>query len=210
MGNDKQQSKELGRDTGTNVTWHPVTVSTEDRERTTRQKGCVIWFTGLSGSGKSTLACALEKDLNSAGKITYLLDGDNIRCGLNTDLGFSEADRRESNRRVGHVAKLFLDANIITLVSLVSPFREERNQTRSLLGAHFLEIFVDTPLEICEQRDPKNLYKKARAGEIKYFTGISSPYEPPEHPDLVLHPAQETQESCVKRLHDLLHSRGYL
>jgi adenylylsulfate kinase len=193
-----------------NVVWHSTSVDREARIRVAKQRSAVLWFTGLSGSGKSTLANALEVRLNEAGKLTYLLDGDNVRLGLNSDLGFSPEARRENNRRVGHVAKLLWDANVITVVSFISPFREERATCRKLIGQDFIEVYVDTPLAICETRDPKGLYVKARKGEIAQFTGISSPYEIPENPEITLHTEQETVDVSVDRIMKLLGDRGYL
>jgi adenylyl-sulfate kinase len=192
-----------------NVVPQKTAVSRADRARVTGQRGAVLWFTGLSGSGKSTVASAVEQRLNAEGRLTYLLDGDNVRGGLNGDLGFSDADRVENIRRVAHVARLFWDANVITLVSFISPFRSERQFARDLIGPDFAEIFVDTPLELCEQRDPKGLYKKARAGEIPAFTGISSPYEAPEHPEIVLKTAGEPLETSVDHVLAWLRYRGY-
>jgi bifunctional enzyme CysN/CysC len=171
----------------------------------------VVWFTGLSGAGKSTIANLLEKRLFALGKHTYLLDGDNVRHGLNRDLGFTEADRVENIRRVGETAKLFVDAGLIVLCAFISPFRSERQMARDLLPkGEFVEIFVDTPLEIAERRDPKGLYRKARAGAIKNFTGIDSPYEAPEHPELRLAagtmPAADLADAVMRYLRD----NGYL
>jgi adenylyl-sulfate kinase len=185
-------------------------VSRADRARVTGQRGVVLWFTGLSGSGKSTVASAVEQKLNAAGRLTYLLDGDNVRHGLCTDLGFSNADRVENIRRVAHVARLFWDANVITLVSFISPFRAERDAARSLIGPDFVEVFVDAPLELCEQRDVKGLYKKARAGEIAAFTGISSPYEEPENPEIHLKTGEESLERSVERVLGWLRGKGYM
>ncbi len=193
-----------------NVVWHNTSVNREARMRVLGQKSAVLWFTGLSGSGKSTIANALEIRLNQAGKLSYLLDGDNVRLGLSADLGFSEADRKENNRRVAHVARLLWDANVVTLVSFITPFREERDFTRKLIGNDFLEIFVDTPIAVCETRDPKGLYVKARKGEIAQFTGISSPYEPPLAPELTLHSDKESVDESVDRLMAFLKERGYL
>jgi adenylylsulfate kinase len=194
----------------TNIVLQKTAVSREDRVRVSGQRGAVLWFTGLSGSGKSTVASAVEQKLNAAGRLTYLLDGDNVRHGLNGDLGFSDTDRVENIRRVAHVAKLFWDANVITLVSFISPFRSERQFARELIGPDFAEIFVDTPLELCEKRDPKGLYKKARTGEIPVFTGISSPYEAPEQPEIVLKTAEESLETCVDHVLAWLRYRGHL
>lgn len=183
-----------------NVMWHHASVTKEDRERLLKQKGLLLWFTGLSGAGKSTIANALEKRLFEMGKLTYLLDGDNIRHGLNGDLGFSVEDRKENIRRIGEVGKLFVDAGIITLATFISPLKEDRQKVRELLKENFIEIFVDCSLEVCESRDPKNLYRKARRGEIKEFTGISSPYEKPENPEITISTDKQTIEECVDRI----------
>ncbi|MDK2810204.1 MAG: adenylylsulfate kinase [Petroclostridium sp.] len=183
-----------------NVVWHHASVTKEDRERLLKQKGLLLWFTGLSGAGKSTIANALEKRLFEMGKLTYLLDGDNIRHGLNGDLGFSVEDRKENIRRIGEVGKLFVDAGIITLATFISPLKEDRQKVRELLKENFIEIFVDCSLEVCESRDPKNLYRKARRGEIKEFTGISSPYEKPENPEITISTDKQTIEECVDRI----------
>ncbi len=168
-----------------NITWHHTKITKADREKLNGHKAVCLWFTGLSGSGKSTLANEVEAELHKAGVHTYILDGDNIRHGLNKDLDFSEDGRKENIRRIGEVAKLFVDAGIIVLTAFISPFREDRNFVRNLLNdGEFIEIFVDADLETCEERDPKGLYKKARKGEIKDFTGISSPYEEPESPEI--------------------------
>ncbi len=172
---------------GNNVFWHHTTVRPEDREKLNGHRGLCLWFTGLSGSGKSTLANLVEAELLRVGIHTYLLDGDNIRHGLNAGLGFSAEDRRENIRRIGEVAKLFVDAGIVVLTAFISPFREDRQRVRELLPpGRFVESFVDCDPETCEARDPKGLYRKARAGEIADFTGISSPYEPPEAPEIKL------------------------
>jgi adenylylsulfate kinase len=193
-----------------NVVRHRVTVDRAARIRISGNRSAVLWFTGLSGSGKSTIANALEARLNSMGRLSYLLDGDNIRLGLNSDLGFSEEDRKENNRRVAHVAQLLWDANVLTLVSFISPFRQERETARKLIGPDFIEIHVDAPIAECEKRDPKGLYVKARKGEIAQFTGISSPYEPPEHPEITLRTDRETVDQSVDRILELLRARGYL
>lgn len=172
-----------------NVVWQPGRVDRHKREQIFNQQGATLWFTGLSGAGKSTLAFLLEQLLLENNYKPYVLDGDNIRHGLNNNLGFSAEDREENIRRVGEVSKLFADAGMIVISSFISPFRKDRRLVRSLhqqAGLPFVEVFVDTPLEICEQRDPKQLYAKARRGEIKDFTGISSPYEPPEHPEIIV------------------------
>ena len=168
-----------------NILWHDSRINKQQRAKLKHQKPSVIWFTGLSGSGKSTLANALELKLYEMGVHTYLLDGDNIRHGLNHDLGFSQEDRVENIRRIGEVAKLFVDSGTILLTAFISPFQNDRNLVRNLVEEdEFIELFVDTPLEVCEQRDPKGLYKKARDGKIKNFTGIDSPYEKPLNPEL--------------------------
>lgn len=170
-----------------NLTWHNTKISKSDREKLNNHKGVCLWFTGLSGSGKSTVANELEVELNKLGIHTYLLDGDNVRLGLNNNLDFSDEGRKENIRRIGEVAKLFVDAGIVVLTAFISPFREDRNNVRNLLNDNeFIEVFVDADLETCESRDPKGLYKKARTGEIKNFTGISSPYEEPLNPELKL------------------------
>ena len=170
-----------------NLTWHNTKISKSDREKLNNHKGVCLWFTGLSGSGKSTVANELEVELNKLGTHTYLLDGDNVRLGLNNNLDFSDVGRKENIRRIGEVAKLFVDAGIVVLTAFISPFREDRDNVRNLLNDNeFIEVFVDADLETCESRDPKGLYKKARTGEIKDFTGVSSPYEAPLNPELRL------------------------
>jgi len=170
-----------------NIFWHPGKITYEDRCRLIGQKGIVIWFTGLSGSGKSTIAAEVEKELIKKGKLAYRLDGDNIRHGLNSDLGFSDEDRKENIRRVAEVAALFKEAGIITLVSFISPFRKSRNFVRERVGSeYFIEVYVKASLETCIKRDPKGLYKKALKGEIKDFTGIDSNYEEPENPEIII------------------------
>ena len=170
-----------------NVVWHTQQVNNEQRAKQKHQKPCVLWFTGLSGAGKSTVANALDQDLNARGHHTYLLDGDNVRHGLNKDLGFSDADRIENIRRIGEVAKLFTDAGLIVMSAFISPFRSDRNMVRSLFpSGEFIEVHISTPLDVCETRDPKGLYQKARAGDIKFFTGIDSAYETPEAAEVVI------------------------
>jgi adenylylsulfate kinase len=194
-----------------NIVRHEGAVSAEERERLLGQRGCVVWLTGLSGSGKSTIARALEQRLVAEGKLAYVLDGDNLRHGLNAGLGFSPADRAENIRRTGEVAALFADAGIIVIAALISPYRADRDRVRASAGAgRFIEVFVDTPLEICEQRDPKGLYRKARANELPDFTGISAPYEAPEHPELRLEAAEHSVEQCVAQVRAFLAGRGML
>ncbi|KAL6907779.1 hypothetical protein ACP4OV_001949 [Aristida adscensionis] len=171
----------------TNILWHDCPIGQHERQKLLNQKGCVVWITGLSGSGKSTLACALSRELHSRGHLTYVLDGDNLRHGLNRDLSFKAEDRAENIRRVGEVAKLFADAGLICIASLISPYRSDRSACRSLLpNSSFIEVFLNAPLEVCEARDPKGLYKLARAGKIKGFTGIDDPYEPPSDCEIVI------------------------
>lgn len=188
----------MAQQKATNITWHQATVTAEDRERLLNQKGCVIWFTGLSGSGKSTLANAVSQLLHQRQHHTYVLDGDNVRHGLNKNLGFSPADREENIRRIGEVAKLFADAGSIVMTAFISPYRADRVQARALLpDDRFVEVFVECPLEVCEERDAKGLYKKARAGEIKEFTGISAPYESPTEPEVTLNTAELSLEESA-------------
>jgi len=193
----------------TNLTWHQAAVSKDDRARQKRQKPCVIWFTGLSGAGKSTLANALERALFERGHHCYLLDGDNVRHGLNRDLGFSDADRVENIRRIAEVAKLLVDAGLIAMTAFISPFRADRQLARDLLPAdEFIEVHVATSLAVCEQRDPKGLYRKARAGQIPNFTGIDSAYEAPVSPELVVDTGAEDLDGCVQNLLAYLEQRG--
>ncbi len=192
----------------TNITWHQGDITRADRERANGHKGAVLWFTGLSASGKSTLAHAVENALFERGCRTYVLDGDNIRHGLNKDLGFSPEDREENIRRIGEVAKLFADAGVIAMTAFISPYRADRDKARVISADSFIEVYVKCDLAVCEQRDPKGLYKKARAGEIPEFTGISAPYEEPEHPELVIDTSTEPLEVSAKRVIDYLESRG--
>ena len=195
----------------TNITWHEANVGQKDREQLLNQKGCVIWFTGLSGSGKSTLALEVESKLYQRGHLTYVLDGDNIRHGLNKNLGFSPEDREENIRRIGEVAKLFADAGVIAMTAFISPYRTDRDNARDLLDeGRFVEIFVDCPLEVCEARDTKGLYQKARAGEIKEFTGISAPYEAPSQPELTVNTDNQNLEECTEQVIALLASKGLI
>ena len=190
-----------------NIAWHDMKLDKRIRARVNAQKPCVLWFTGLSGAGKSTVADKLEQKLHVLGKRTYLLDGDNVRHGLNKDLGFTDQDRVENIRRVAEVAKLMVDAGLIVLVSFISPFRSERQMARSLMDEdEFIEIFVDTPLEICEQRDPKGLYKKARAGTLKNFTGIDSDYEIPHNAEITLQSGEADVDTLVDEVIEYLHA----
>jgi len=194
--------------TSQHISWHEPTVFRKDREKLNSHRSVILWFTGLSGSGKSTLAHAVENHLHQNGFRTYVLDGDNIRRGLCRDLGFSEADRTENIRRIGEVSKLLLDAGVITLTAFISPFRKDRQIVRDLVDeGDFIEIFCKADLAVCEARDPKGLYKKARAGEIPEFTGISSPYEEPENPELVLDTGTLGISECVDRIIRLLEER---
>ena len=194
-----------------NIVWHDHAVDKQSRAEAKGQRPLVIWFTGLSGAGKSTLAGALEQALAAAGKHTYLLDGDNVRHGLCGDLGFDDAARQENIRRVGEVAKLMVDAGLIVLTAFISPFRAERDLVRNLVGeGEFVEVFVDAPLAVCEERDPKGLYKKARAGEIRNFTGIDSAYEAPEQPEIHLLNAGKPVEALVEELMTALRLGNYL
>ena len=191
-----------------NIVWHDHKVTRAERSANKNQKPCLLWFTGLSGSGKSTIANALDVALHERGYHTFLLDGDNVRHGLCSDLGFSDDDRVENIRRVGEVCKLFADAGLIVMSAFISPFTSDRRMVRKLFPAgEFIEVFMDAPLETCESRDPKGLYKKARAGEIKHFTGIDSPYEVPSHPEIRLDTSQSTVGECVDSLIAYLQER---
>lgn len=195
----------------TNITWHPAAVGPEERGRVLGQRGCVVWMTGLSGSGKSTIARAAERLLLERGRAAYVLDGDNVRHGLNGDLGFSPEDREENIRRIGEVAALFADAGLIVLVAFISPYARDRRRAREAAGARrFLEVFVDADLATCQQRDPKGLYEKARAGEIQDFTGISAPYEPPASADLLLPTGRLSIIECAETLVRRLGEEGFL
>lgn len=197
----------------TNVYWHNGDISREDRTQLLGQKGVTLWFTGLSGSGKSTIAVALEKALYQHGKLTYRLDGDNIRLGINKNLGFSAQDRSENIRRIGEISKLFVDAGIIALASFISPYATDRDKVRQLhqeADCDFVEVFVDCALDQAEARDPKGLYKKARAGEIKNFTGIDDPYEAPEQPEIHLHSDKMSLEQEVNIIVDYLLAHAFI
>ncbi|KAH7326708.1 Adenylylsulfate kinase-domain-containing protein [Stachybotrys elegans] len=201
----------------TNITWHP-SLSRAERNQNRGQRGLTIWLTGLSASGKSTVATALEQHLLHLGLSAYRLDGDNVRFGLNKDLGFSEKDRNENIRRISEVAKLFADASTIAITSFISPYRADRDFARKIHGETqggdeplpFVEVYVDVPLEVAEQRDPKGLYKKARAGEIKDFTGISAPYEEPLNPEITIKTHEKSVEECVAQIVSWLVEKGYV
>jgi adenylylsulfate kinase len=194
-----------------NLTWHDGQVSRTEREQMLGQNGCIIWLTGLSGSGKSTVAVAAEKLLHDQGRLTYILDGDNIRQGLNNNLGFSPEDRTENIRRIGEVAKLFADAGTIVFTAFISPYRSDRDQVRDIMGQDdFIEVHVATDLETCEKRDAKGLYAKARKGEIPEFTGVSAPYEAPEKPELVIDTGGQAVDESAGELIAYLDKNGYL
>jgi len=195
----------------TNVVWHNATITRELREKQNAHKGAVLWFTGLSGSGKSTLAHAVEDKLHALGVRTFVLDGDNVRHGLCSDLGFSDDDRTENIRRIGELAKLFLEAGVVVLTAFISPFRQDRELARSVTPhGDFNEVFCDASLEICESRDVKGLYAKARAGVIPQFTGISSPYEEPEGPEMRINTGDEDLDVCADQVIQLLAERGVI
>jgi adenylylsulfate kinase len=195
----------------TNITWHASHVTREERERLLGQRGVTVWLTGLSGSGKSTIAVGAERELVRRGRLAYVLDGDNIRHGLNKNLGFAPADRTENIRRIGEVAKLFTDAGVIAMTSFISPYRSDRDGVRALMApGDFVEVHVAASVETCESRDVKGLYQKARKGEIPEFTGISAPYEAPHEPELVLDTNQQTVEQSVASLVAYLEKNGYL
>ncbi|KIM13288.1 MAG: adenylylsulfate kinase [Sulfurovum sp. FS08-3] len=194
-----------------NIVWHKTHLNQEARSKLKNQKPCIVWFTGLSGSGKSTIANALEAKLYQLNHHTYLLDGDNIRHGLNRDLGFDEASRVENIRRIGEVAKLFVDSGVIVLTAFISPFVSDRAIVRSLVEeGEFIEVFIDTPIEVCQQRDPKGLYQKALSGEIKNFTGIDSPYEAPKKPEIHLKTDTITVDEGVNQIVEYLKTKGYI
>src|SRR5438094_9990687 len=197
----------------TNITWHEGHVTRPERAGLLKQQGATLWFTGLSGSGKSTIAFTLEHALVQRGHLAYVLDGDNIRHGLNKNLGFSAADREENIRRIGEVAKLFADSGVITMTSFISPYRKDRDIVRALHDAEklpFIEIHVATPIDTCEQRDPKGLYKKARAGQLKNFTGVDDPYEPPLTPEVTIDATHTTPQDATVLLVEYLSKQGLL
>ncbi|MEZ8968680.1 adenylyl-sulfate kinase [Vibrio breoganii] len=194
-----------------NIVWHQASVTREQRQQLKGHKPAVLWFTGLSGSGKSTIANAVELKLNQLSVHSYLLDGDNVRHDLNSDLGFSDEDRIENIRRIGEVAKLFVDSGSLVLTAFISPFIQDREQVRSLLpDGEFIEVFVDTPIETCELRDPKGLYKKARKGEIKHFTGLTSDYEAPQAAEIHLKTDQQSIEESAEQVIQYLRDNGYV
>jgi len=194
-----------------NIVWHNATITKEDRHRKNGHKSAILWYTGLSGAGKSTLANKVEEKLFERGYNTYVLDGDNIRHGLNKGLGFTTEDRKENIRRIGEVSKLFVDAGAFVSTAFISPYREDRDMVRQLVeNGEFIEVYVHAPLEVCEERDPKGLYKKARAGEIKHFTGIDDPYEAPENAELVIHTGEKSLEECAAEVMSYLESNGYI
>jgi len=210
LQDDRDQPRQTAN-RATNVVWHDLYLDKKTRARLKNQHPCLLWFTGLSGAGKSTIANIVEQKLNAEGKHTYLLDGDNVRHGLNRDLGFTNEDRIENIRRIGEVGKLFVDAGVITLASFISPFRSDRMIVRELFEPNeFLEVFVSAPLDVCEERDPKGLYKKARKGQIPNFTGVDSPYEPPESAELVLDTTGGTAEQCADLLITYMVKHGYI
>lgn len=194
-----------------NIVWHDSKVTKSDRRKLNTHKSAVIWFTGLSGSGKSTVSVELEKELYALGIRTYRLDGDNVRHGLNKNLGFSPEDRKENIRRIGEVSKLMVEAGLFTLSAFISPYREDRDEVRELVeDGEFIEVFVNASVETCESRDPKGLYKKARAGEIKGFTGIDAPYEEPKKPEVTIDTDKLSLEESVQAIVDYLKEKGYL
>ncbi|RBW68852.1 adenylyl-sulfate kinase [Bacillus taeanensis] len=195
----------------TNITWHEAQVTKQDRQSLTKHKSAVLWFTGLSGAGKSTVSVAVEKELHQRGIHTYILDGDNVRHGLNKNLGFSPEDRTENIRRIGEVSKLFVDAGVVTLTAFISPYREDRDMVRELNNeGEFIEVYVKCSVDECEKRDPKGLYKKARAGEIKGFTGIDAPYEAPENPEIVVETDKQSLEESVNQIINYLIEKNYI
>jgi len=194
-----------------NIVWHDHRISKDMRSNLKKQKPCILWFTGLSGSGKSTIANAVEVKLNQLNKHTYLLDGDNIRMGLNKGLSFSDEDRIENIRRIGEVSKLFVESGTIVLTAFISPFKEDRDSVRRLVeDGEFIEVFIDTPLKVCESRDPKGLYEKARNGEIPSFTGISSPYEEPNNAEVHIKTDITSIDESVNKIIAYLNEKGYL
>jgi len=209
--NNPYREKQVDGDKSSDVVWHNASVSHADHVQLNGHKAAVLWFTGLSGSGKSTVANAVDLMLHQQGIKTYVLDGDNVRHGLNGDLGFSDEDRVENIRRVSEIAKLFADAGLLVSTAFISPFISDREMVRKLLPEQqFIEVFIDTPLAVCESRDPKGLYKKARAGEIKNFTGIDSAYEAPLKPEVHVQTAEKSIEACAQQVVNYLKANGYV
>jgi adenylylsulfate kinase len=203
--------KTAPRPASTNVVWHHATVTRARREAQNSHRGAIIWFTGLSGSGKSTLAHAVEESLYQRGCRTFVLDGDNVRHGLCGDLGFSSKDRQENIRRIGEISKLFMEAGVIVLTAFISPYRADRERVRGMVeNGDFIEVYCNTPLEICESRDVKGIYKKARAGEIADFTGISAPYETPENPELIVNTGTAELDACAQQIINEMMQRGII
>ncbi|MBN2825664.1 MAG: adenylyl-sulfate kinase [Campylobacterales bacterium] len=208
---NKHPTSNIQHSTSNNIVWHESHLNKAQRSQLKNQKPCILWFTGLSGSGKSTIANALEAKLYQLNHHTYLLDGDNVRHGLNKDLGFDDASRIENIRRIGEVAKLFVDSGVIVITAFISPFISDRAIVRSLVeDGEFIEVFIDTPIEICQQRDPKGLYQKALAGEIKNFTGIDSPYEAPIKPEIHIQTDSMSIENGVEKIVEYLKNKGYV
>ncbi len=201
----------MAQEKSMNITWHHGKIARKDREELMGQKGVTVWLTGLSGSGKSTIAVELEHALIENGHHAYILDGDNVRHGLNKNLGFSPEDRTENIRRIGEVARLFTDSNIITITAFISPYRDDRDEARKLQSdGEFVEVFVKCPVEVCEERDTKGLYKKARAGEIKEFTGISAPYEEPDNAEITIDSSKLSVEESTRAILGYLEEKGYV
>ena len=194
-----------------NIVWHEPSVTIDDRWKSNGYKSSVLWFTGLSASGKSTIAHALDEYMHKAGIHSYVLDGDNVRHGLNKDLSLSPEDRKENIRRIGEVAKLFVDAGLFVITAFIAPYREDRRQVRTLLNEdQYIEVYVKCSISECEKRDPKGLYQKAKAGEIKQFTGISAPYEEPENPEIIIETDRMSIDECVKQILDYLSENSYI
>ncbi len=194
-----------------NIVWHASTITKDDRHRMNEHKSAILWYTGLSGAGKSTLANKVEEKLFERGIHTYVLDGDNIRHGLNKGLGFTTEDRKENIRRIGEVSKLFVDGGAFVSTAFISPYRSDREMVRNIVEpGEFIEVYVHCPLDVCEQRDPKGLYKKARAGEIKHFTGIDDPYEAPENAELIINTSEKSLEDCAEEIMKYLETNDYI
>ncbi len=211
FSHSKDKGNTMNKQKATNITWHHANVTGEKKEKLLGHKNAVVWFTGFSASGKSTIANEVENMLYQRGCLTHVLDGDNVRHGLNKDLGFSPEDREENIRRIGEVAKLFADAGILAMTAFISPYQADRNKVRELLeDGRFIEVFVDCPVDVCEERDPKGLYKRAKTGEIKEFTGISAPYEAPENPEIVLNTDKLTIEESAQVVIAFLEQRGII